>query len=305
MKKNKRIKSLTRVKGKYAYLFILPFLFGFIFMFAVPMAQSAWFSLCKVGINRNGFVTAFNGIGNYKDALLSDVFFRQRVVESVLNMLLNVPLILVFSFFMANVLNSSFPGRSVARVIMFMTLVLASSALISFDNGDVLQSAMGSSSFKASESLSGLRSYNLGDWLVTSGILPTKFSNYLMSAADRIYSIVIYSGVEILIFLAALQSVPHDLYEVASIEGASAWECYWKITFPLVTPQLLLCAIYSIIDSFTMSDNTTLSMIQDYAFIQQAFGISSAMSWIYFAIIILIIAAVYFLLSRLVKRYES
>ena len=105
MKENKKIKSLTRVKGKYAYLFILPFLFGFIFMFAVPMAQSAWFSLCKVGINRNGFVTAFNGIGNYNDALLSDVFFRQRVVESVLNMLLNVPLILVFSFFMANVLN--------------------------------------------------------------------------------------------------------------------------------------------------------------------------------------------------------
>ncbi len=303
--KQRKIRSLNAVKGRYGYLFILPFLIGFVFMFALPMTQSVWFAFCKVGINRNGFITEFDGWGNFKDALFSDISYRQHVVTSILNMLLNVPLIVVFSFFMANILNKNFPGRAVARVIMFMTLVLASAALLSFDSGDVLQSAMGSSSVKDSDSLSTFQSYNLGEFLITSGILPTKISRYLMTAADRIYSVVIYSGVEIMIFLAALQSVPHDLYEVASIEGATAWESYWKITFPMVTPQLLLCVIYAIIDSFTMHDNTTLEVIQRYAFEKQMFGISSAMSWIYFVVIIVIISIAYLLLSRLVKKYET
>lgn len=301
----RKIRSLNTVKGRYGYLFILPFLIGFTLMFVLPMVQSVCFAFCKVGINREGFITQFNGFGNFKDALFSDISYRQNVVTSILNMLLNVPLIIVFSFFMANILDKKFPGRAVARVVMFMTLVLSSAALMSFDSGDVLQTAMSTSSVKESDSLSTFESYNLGELLITSGILPAKVSQYLMTAADRIYSVVIYSGVEIMIFLAALQSVPHDLYEVASIEGATAWESYWKITFPMVTPQLLLCVIYAIIDSFTMSDNTTLSAIQKYSFEKQLFGISSAMSWIYFVVIIVIITLAYLILSRLVKKYET
>lgn len=301
----KRTKTLASVKGKYAYIFLLPLMFGMVVLFGIPMLQSLWFSFSKVGIDRNGFFTVFNGFGNYYEALFINLNYRQEVVKSLLNLLLNVPIITVFSFFMANILNQSFPGRSLARVIMFLTLVLSSSALINFDSGDLLQNAMNSATLKSDDTSVTMQSYNLGEFLITSGILPTKVSEYLMSAADRIYSIVIYSGVEIMIFLAALQSVPHDMYEVASIEGATAWEIYWKITFPLVTPFLLLCVIYAIIDSFTMTTNTTLKLIQEHAFGKQSFGVAAAMSWIYFIVIIIVIGITFMLLSRMVKHYEN
>lgn len=301
----RRTRTLAAIKGKYAYIFLLPLLFGIIVLFGIPMLQSLWFSFSKVGIDRNGFFTVFNGFGNYYEALFINLNYRQEVVKSLLNLLLNVPIITVFSFFMANILNQSFPGRSLARVIMFLTLVLSSSALINFDSGDLLQNAMNSATLKSDDTTVTMQSYNLGEFLITSGILPTKVSEYLMSAADRIYSIVIYSGVEIMIFLAALQSVPHDMYEVASIEGATAWETYWKITFPLVTPFLLLCVIYAIIDSFTMTTNTTLKLIQEQAFGKQSFGVAAAMSWIYFIVIIIVIGITFMLLSRMVKHYEN
>lgn len=302
--KKKKIRTLAQVNGRYAYIFLLPFLFGLLFLFGIPMVQSLWFSFSKVGINRNGFFTEFNGFANFYELLFVNIDYRQEVVNSILNLLLNVPIIIVFSFFIANILNKKFPGRSISRVIMFSTLVLASSALVSFDNGDVLQNVMGNASTNAEGSSLSMQSYNLGEFLVTSGILPTKVSEYLMSAADRIYDIVIYSGVEVIIFLAALQSIPKDMYEVASIEGATGWEMYWKITFPMVSPFLLLCVVYAIIDSFTMHSNTTLELIQDQAFKKQSFGIAASMSWIYFLIIAIIIAIAYSLLSRMVKKYE-
>lgn len=304
--KIRRHLALKQSRARYGYLFVLPLLFGLIFLFGIPMAQSVVFAFSKVGITQNGFETQWTGLSNFYDALFSNLTYREQVVRSMMDMLLNVPLIAVFSFFAANLLNQQFPGRGLVRVIFFLPLVMASSALMSFDSGDMLQNALGSAGgFKESQSLTGIQSYNLGEFLITSGILPNQLAEYLMRAADRIYEIVIYSGVQILIFLAALQSVPKDLYEVAHIEGASAWETYWKITFPMVSPLMITAVIYTIIDSFVMYTNQTLETIQRTAFTDQMFGLSAAMSWIYFIFILLIIGVIYLPLSRMVKRYEN
>lgn len=304
--KQRKMMTLTRKKERYGYLFLLPLIVGLIFMFGIPIIRSLIFAFSEVTVNRDGFHHVLNGVSNFYQALFVSTTYREAVVNSILNMLLNLPLITIFSFFVASILNQNFHGRWLARIIFFLPLILASSALMSFDASDTLQNLMGSSgSFKESTSLSGIESINLGNLLISSGILPTKITHYLMTAADRIYDIVILSGVQIMIFLAAFQAIPGTMYEVASIEGASAWESYWKITFPLVSPMMLTAMIYTIIDSFTAATNKTLALIEDTAFTKQSFGLSSAMSWIYTAMILLFLGLVYLLMGRVVKRYEG
>lgn len=302
----KGMMTLTKKKARYGYLFIIPLLFGLVFLFGIPILRSLLFVFSEVTISQKGFSTSFNGFANFYNALLVNTQYRQNVAVSMLNMLLNLPLIIIFSCFVASILNQNFHGRWLARVIFFLPLVLASSALMSFDAGDALQNLMGSSGgLKQSASLTGIQSYNLGQLIVTSGVLPKQITDYLMAAADRIYDIVILSGVQILIFLTALQSIPDSMYEVASIEGASAWESYWKIAFPMISPMMLVSMIYTIIDSFVSPTNKTLALIEDTAFKNQNFGLSAAMAWIYTLCILLFLGIVYLLMGKVVNRYEK
>lgn len=305
-RKKKGMMTLERRKARWGWIFVLPLCFGLIFQFGIPAVRSLWFAFCEVTVSgTEGFSAAFNGGRNFYDALLVNTTFREKAVQSLLNVLLNLPLITIFSFFAASLLNQKFHGRWLVRTIFFLTLVLAAPALMNFDAGDALQSLMGSSgNFKSSESLTGLESLNLAQLLITSGVLPTQIAQYLASAADRIYDIVILSGVQILVFLAALQSIPPTMYEVAALEGASAWESYWRITFPMTCPMIMTCMIYTIIDSFTASTNATLEMIENTAFTTFKYGLSSAMSWIYTVLILAMLGLVVLIMRRVVKQYE-
>lgn len=298
--------TLSRKKARYGWLFVLPLCFGLIFQFGIPVARSLQFAFSNVQVTETGMKPTFIGLSNFYTALMVNTNFREKAVQSLLNMLLNLPLITVFSFFAASLLNQKFKGRFLVRTLFFLPLVLAAPALMNFDAGDALQSMMGASgNFKSSQSLTGIESVNLAQWLISSGVLPQTIAQYLASAADRIYDIIILSGVQILIFLAALQSIPPTMYEVAAIEGASAWESYWRITFPMTCPMILTCMIFTIIDSFTGANNTTLDMIEDTAFNNFNFGLSAAMSWIYTLLILLLLGLVVLMMRKVVKKYEN
>lgn len=298
--------TLSRKKARYGWLFVLPLCFGLIFQFGIPVLRSIQFAFSSVQVTENGMIPTFSGLSNFYIALMVNTTFREKAVQSLLNMLLNLPLITVFSFFAASLLNQKFKGRFLVRTLFFLPLVLAAPALMNFDAGDALQSMMGASgNFKSSQSLTGIESVNLAQWLISSGVMPQTIAEYLASAADRIYDIIILSGVQILIFLAALQSIPPAMYEVAAIEGASAWESYWRITFPMTCPMILTCMIFTIIDSFTGANNTTLDMIEDTAFNNFNFGLSAAMSWIYTVLILLLLGLVVLMMRKVVKKYEN
>ncbi len=304
--KKKGMMTLNRKKARWGYLFVLPLCFGLIFQFGIPAVRSLWFAFCDVTVTgTEGFQTAFSGLENFHTALMVNTTFREKAVQSLLAVLLNLPLITIFSFFAASLLNQKFRGRWLVRTIFFLPLVLAAPALMNFDAGDALQNMMGASSnFKASQSLTGLESVNLANLLISSGVLPQTVANYLAGAADRIYDIIILSGVQILVFLAALQSIPATMYEVAAIEGASAWESYWRITFPMTCPMILTCMIYTIIDSFTATTNATLEIIESTALTNFNFGLSAAMSWIYTVLILLFLGLVVLIMRKVVKQYE-
>lgn len=304
--KKRRMMTLSRKKARYGWLFVLPLCFGLIFQFGIPVLRSLQFAFSNVQVTETGMKPTLIGLSNFYTALMVNTTFREKAVQSLLTMLLNLPLITVFSFFAASILNQKFKGRFLVRTLFFLPLVLAAPALMNFDAGDALQSMMGASNnFKSSQSLTGIESINLAQWLISSGVLPQRIAQYLASAADRIYDIIILSGVQILIFLAALQSIPPAMYEVAAMEGASAWESYWRITFPMTCPMMLTCMIFTIIDSFTGANNTTLDMIEETAFNQFNFGLSAAMSWIYTLLILLLLGLVVLMMGKVVKKYEN
>lgn len=289
----KRKMSLEERKGLYGWIFIAPWLFGLIVLFAVPIIQSIRYSFSNLSLTPIGLNLDFVGVDNYRNALMRNLDYNRTLAEAVIDMAIDVPLIIIFSLFVAVLLNQKFKGRMVARAIFFLPVILASGVIASIESGDFLQSVMMSSS---QESVgSGLRSFELARLLVNAGVNEIVVL-YLTSSVDRIYEIVSSSGVQIIIFLAGLQAIPPHLYEVSKMEGATGYESFWKITFPMISPLILTNFIYSIIDSFTNNEMTTL--IQETAFTHFNFGLSAAMSWIYFLIISFILLITTYFISK-------
>lgn len=286
--------SLHEKRALWGWVFIAPWIIGFTFFFMFPLIQSLIYSFSELSLTTTGMTLEFNGLANYIEALTVNVDFNRTLIEVVVNMLVNVPLIVIFSLFVAVLLNQQFKGRMLARAVFFLPVILASGAIYSIESGDFLQNLIaGAGGEDAAQT--GFRSFQLELLLLDAGI-NEYIVEYLTGAVDRIYEIVSASGVQILIFLAGLQSISPQLYEVAKIEGATGYEAFWKITFPLISPLILTNIIYSIIDSFTDNDMTTL--LQETAFDQFNFGLSGAMGWMYFLVITIILLISTYFVSR-------
>lgn len=294
--------TLKRRRSLLGFAFISPWLIGFMFLFAMPLIQSIKFSFTKLELVPGGFTLKNVGWSNFDNALFLDANFNRQLTESVINMLVNVPLILFFSLFCATLLNQKFRGRGLARAMFFLPVILASGAVAAAEAQGLINLIGDSTTAEQMEGASAMFDMMpLVDTLLEGGA-PLWAVDYLLGAVDRIYEIITASGVQILIFLAALQSIPGSMYEVAKIEGATSYETFWKITFPMVSPLILTNVIYTIIDSFT--DSTVTRTIVRTAFTSQNFGLSAAMSWLYTLVAALLLFVIGYLISRKVFYYN-
>ena len=226
--------------------------------------------------------------------------YSRDLVDSLIYMFTNVPLIIIFSF-CREPAEPEVQRPLTARAIFFLPVILTSGVMLVIDSGDLLQSSLGMTQTDGQEG--AFRAVELARLLLQTR-LSTRFIDYIVSAVDRIYDIVSASGVQILIFLAGLQSISPSLFEASNIEGATGWENFWKITFPMVSPLILVNTVYSVIDSLTNSNNTVMELIRDTAFASQDYGMSSAMAWIYFMAILVIVGLVMWIISKLVFYYD-
>jgi len=294
--------TLKRRRSLLGFAFVSPWLIGFIFLFAVPLIQSIRFSFTKLELMPGGFTLKNVGWSNFNNALFVDAIFNRQLTESVINMLVNVPLILFFSLFCSTLLNQKFRGRALARAMFFLPVILASGAVAAAEAQGLINLIGDSTTAEQMEGASAMFDMMpLVDTLLEGGA-PLWAVDYLINAVDRIYEIITASGVQILIFLAALQSIPGSMYEVAKIEGATSYETFWKITFPMVSPLILTNVIYTIIDSFT--DSTVTRTIVRTAFTSQNFGLSAAMSWLYTLVAALMLFVIGYLISKKVFYYS-
>lgn len=293
-------RTYRKQKAMWGMVYVLPWLLGFIFFFLVPLLTSLIYSFSTVTANSQGISIVMNGLKNYQTAFTVNTSFNRMLTEAIVNMVVNVPLIVIFSLFLAVVLNQKFIGRSFARSIFFLPVILASGVILTLESSSLVQ-AVNDQNAGSGGLINALGSFELERLMLQAGVSETIVS-YLTGAVDRIYEIVSQSGVQILIFLAGIQTISPQLYEASKIEGATGYEAFWKITFPMVSPLILVNMIYTIIDSFSRNELTDL--IRTTGFVQFDFGLSSAMAWIYFAGISIILLISTYLVSRKVFYHE-
>ncbi|MBR6534462.1 MAG: sugar ABC transporter permease [Clostridia bacterium] len=304
-KKRRRGASLDKRKARMGYLFVLPFIIGLVAIYLPIIYDSILYSFTNIKHGADGYQLMWVGLKNYQDALFVDTSYVQILTSGITQLFLDIPCIIIFSLFMAVLLNQKMVGRAAFRAIFFVPVILSTGLVAKIDMGNELLSYMqntdegistGAQSTGASEIVSAMDF----KYLFSSMKVGTQLVDYVINAINNIYNIVNRSGVQMLIFLSGLQSISPAIYESCQIEGASAWETFWKITFPMISPMILVNAVYTIIDAFTSSTNTVMSYINDVYTKTDGDVLSSAMAWMYFLIVILIIAVVAGIMSTFV-----
>ncbi len=297
-KKRRKAASLDKKKARAGWVFVLPFVIGFLLVYLPILWDSVRFSFYHVSSQAGGgMILDWVGFENYTDALFVNPDYIQNLVSGLGQMAFDIPAIVIFSLFMAVLLNTKMVGRAVFRAIFFIPVILSTGFMAALESSNMLSSYMdstegiadGSGQSASSDIISVLDFENLFDQMKVG----TEIVAVVIGVVNNIYDVVNRSGVQMLIFLAGLQSISPAIYESCQIDGASGWETFWKITFPMISPMILVNAVYTIIDSFTSESNQIMRFI-DSVYTGEINGntISSAMSWMYFIIVILIVAAV-------------
>lgn len=289
MKRSKKLKIITPTDTT-GWMFVLPFVIGFIFLFAKPVAQSLMYTFNDVSVGQEGLEFTPIGWANYKKMLTGDAAFVKALWAMITEAAVKILVIMFISMFLAILLNEKFAGRLLFRAIMFLPVIFAADQVLQIFNNaggrDELKNTT-SSFFMMSGEASGFVKEIIGSFGPLSSIIE-KFTAY----ATQLFNLLWSSGIQIILFIIGLQTIPPYLYEVANMEGATKWETFWKITFPLLTPSIMLCLIYTIIDYFNASTNSIVRQIDTNML--NNFDYACAMSWFYsvaiFALVILVSA---------------
>ena len=287
------------------YLFILPFILGFLVFMLRPLLNSLYMSFCEV--NPNGLTMEWRGLANYKYALTADPEYNRLLTEEISRMVINTLATLVLSFVVAVILNSKFRGRTLARAIFFLPVIFSAGVLLGLDSNMLGVEAQNTLMSGISDAVLESGGVNLTDTLkatLQSSGIGTRAFQTVFDIIDSVYDIVIASGIQIIVFLSGMQNIPASLYEAAHVEGCSGWESFWKITFPMVSPLLLVNAIYTIIDFFTKSNNKVMEKINEVMYANYKFGVAASMSWVYFAVAIVMIGIASLIITLGVKNVE-
>lgn len=293
-KKKKRISSLDKKKARAGWFFILPFLIGFVAVYLPIIFDSIKYSFSRIKIvSGEGFTIENVGFANYNEALFVNPDFVKTLVTGLKELAFDIPAIILFSLFMAVLLNQKMAGRAVFRAIFFIPVILSTGLMETINAANAVEEMM------ENESIADGTGESAAAQIVSAIDIEQLFSNmkvgtelvgYVVQMINDIYDIVNRSGVQMLIFLAGLQSISPAIYESCQMDGATGWETFWKITFPMISPMILVNAVYTIIDSFTTDSNTVMKFIANQYTATNGQEVSSAMAWMYFLIVILIVA---------------
>lgn len=278
--KNKVKKSVIRRRNRMGYVFTLPFIIG-IFVFFIPELFNLFrFSLSEITVlsGGQGYDLEFVGLSYYIKALMEDAQFNRLLVNLVGTVLVQTPVILIFSLVVASILNQKFKGRTIARMIFFIPVIVSSGVIAYVLNNwvSIMTVSDIGDALSTTES-SGIRMI-LDQIDIGQGLI-----QIVVDAAEGLNKVIRSAGMQIYILLAALQEIPESLYEAAKVEGCSAWECFWRITIPSIVPQIVICAVYTLIDIFTATDTEIYQYISNVEFVNNEFSFAAAMNVLYLA----------------------
>lgn len=295
--KLKKGRGIEELKARYGFMFILPWLIGLIVFFFIPIVQSVIYSFSDV-VASGG--STWVGIKHYRELLVSDPKYPTLLTDSLLEMAYSLPIILVLSLILAMMLNQKFCGRIFFRALYFLPVIIATGYVMKmiFTTTDDSLTEMGTSAGMASglitvEDLTGAFNFS------------PEIAKFISTTINGIFNLIWSCGIQIVLFLSGLQSIPATLYEASRVEGATKWEEFWFITFPMLSRITLLVAIFTMVELFTNERNPLIEQV--YLKIRGAqYDVPSAMIWFYFIIVVAVMGIIIFLFNKfIVKRYES
>ena len=279
----------------YGYGFICIWLIGFIALTLIPLIRSLIFAFSDVSITGNeGIVTYSVGFDNFTTILTTDVNFIDQLLRFLSEMILYVPVILILSMMIAMMLNQNIKFRGLFRGVFFLPVIIVSGPVIN----ELLNQGAGTVPL--------IEQY--GMLSAIDEILPAFLANPLQTLLSEMIMVLWFSGVQIVLFLAGLQKMSSEVYEAAQIDGASPWETFWKITLPSLRNIMVVAAVYTVVMLSTFSNNDILTLIRQMMFSSQGgYGYASAMSWIYFIIISILLIVVVWIIApkEKVKRMRG
>lgn len=297
LKKRKK-PSYERKKSLYGYGFIALWFAGMIYFFILPLIQCFIYSFYDTKPTKGKMELTNFGLHNYIDAFTTNTDYLQALVSVLKDTAIKTPLILIFSIFAAVILNQKFRGRTFVRSVFFLPVIIATGPVIEIINGDMSSGgyAGGSEQFSSmfqtdlvSQVLEFIGIYGIND----------KLELAIQSVTGQIFNLVWNSGIQILLFLSALQNISVSSKEAARIEGATSWEFFWKVTLPYISPMILASVVYTIVDSFISTDNAVMKIVLAKES-EWEYGYSAAMAWIYFAVVGIVLAAVALFVNKFV-----
>ncbi len=299
--KKRKIVSLDKKKARAGWFFVLPFVIGLVLIYLPIIYDSIKLSFNEIiPVRGGGFNLSFVGLENYKEALLEDPDFATTLTSGLTQLFIDIPAIVIFSLFMAVMLNQKMVGRAAFRAIFFVPVILSTGLMADIDAANILQQNMENTTDMSGSQVESGSTQIISAMEVSALFETMKVGTGLVEVVTNlvndVYNIINRSGVQMLIFLAGLQSISPHIYEACSIDGATTWETFWKITFPMISPMILVNTVYTVIDSFTGTTNEVMSFIQN-VYDTGVKTVSSAMAWVYFLIVIAVVGIVSAFLS--------
>ena len=289
--------SFQKRKNLYGYGFVSVWFIGALIFFIIPLVQSFIYSFYDLRLDTGGMIGTFAGLDKYNYALNEDPNYRSYLVNVLKSTLWKTPLIMIFSLFIALLLCQKFRGRTAARAVFFLPVIIATGPVFNIISGNMATTGNG-----GADRFSTTFSVDLVEELIELlGInsISYQLAVWFETAANDIFSVVWSAGIQILMFMAALQNIPTSAKEAAQIEGATEWEYFWKVTLPSVSPMILACFIFTVIDSFTDPSNQVMRRIADLQ-MDWKYGEASAMAWIYFAIVMAAVGIITAVINKFV-----
>ncbi len=304
----KTLKSKTKIKLGYekkrelsSFLFTIPLLIGFFMFFLYPLIRTFQLSFLDQDVSTNVFKSV--GFSNYKTLFSGfiakvdgkDFPFTRVVWESVQMVLIELPFIIIFSLLIAVILNQKFKGRGIARTIFLLPII--------FGSGIIAQlTSTNPSEAYYQKVITAQKSYGVLNlsYLLESALIPSNITLGLGNFVSRVFTIISFSGVQILIFLSALQSINPTLYEVAKIEGATKYDAFWKITLPQIMPITITTVVYTFVEILYRSPMTQIiELTVRKQTSHGGIGIASAIAVIFLIITMALLAVIIFVLKGL------
>lgn len=297
--KNRKNRGITALKAHYGRICVFPWVIGLVLFFGLPIIQSVIYSFSKVSLTTGGLKTSFVGLKNFKYIFAQDADYLDYIAAAVVKFLYSFPVIIIISLILALILNQKFRGRIFFRALYFLPVIIASGAVLEVILSSVSE---GVSNIKTDESVA-MAMFDVNEIVESLG-LPQKLGDYFVKVINGIMNMIWSCGVQTVLFISGMQTIPPLLYEVSKVEGATKWEEFWFITFPMLSRVTVLVSIFSMVELMTSQSNTV--MRQAYTFMRsQNYGEGSAMLWSYFVVIGAIMAIVIGAYSRFcMKRWE-